>query len=65
MKSRGYENAAWVALVTLNLGILLFVASHLFSLSRTWMLAGRLLETVGIVAFLVNAIPRIKPVKET
>lgn len=64
MRSRGFERFAWIALVLLNAGILLFSATIIFPLSPGWKVLGRVLETAGILAFAVNAIPRVKPVKD-
>lgn len=65
MRSRGFERFAWIALVLLNVGILTYAATILFSLPPSWKLVGRSLELIGIAAFAINAVPRVKPVKST
>jgi hypothetical protein len=64
MRSRGFVRAAWIGLFLLNAGILIFASTIVFSLSSQWQILGRLLEASGVVAFAINAIPRVKPVKD-
>ncbi len=62
LPTRGYQRAAWLALVLLNAGIGLFVLGHTLHPSVGVRLAGRLLEAAAVLAFLVNLWPRVKPV---
>lgn len=65
LRPRGFVRAAWVALIVLNLGLLLFALGQ-FTQSTMWFLfAGRTLEVVAIISFFVNIWPRVKPMKST
>lgn len=62
MKQRGYETAAWVSLICLNAGILVFCLGKLAGYLIWAPFIGRSLEAVGVVAFVFNLWPRTKPV---
>lgn len=57
---RGNERPIWIAYLLLNLGILLVVCSPLLVAPSWFLFAGRLVEGLGVLAFITNAWPRVK-----
>lgn len=65
LRPRGFVRAAWLAVVLLNAGLVLFASGQLTAGTLSLRFAGRTLELLGIIAFFVNIWPRVKPVKST
>lgn len=65
LRPRGFVRAAWVALVVLNLGLIVFAFGQLAHATTWFRFVGRSLELAAIVAFFVNIWPRVKPMKST
>ena len=57
---RGNPQVAWLSYALLNAGVLVAVFSPLFQEPAWALLAGRLLEGMGLTAFISNAWPRVK-----
>lgn len=64
MKVRGYETAARVALVLINGGLLMTTVGYLWPRLLWMTLAGHGMEAAGVVAFVINIWPRVKPVSK-
>jgi len=60
--SRGNVRPAWAAFWLLNSGLLLVALGALAGAPPWTMLAGRLVEVAAVVAFALNAWPRVKPI---
>ncbi len=60
--SRGSVRAAWTAYWLLNGGVLLVGLSALVGGAPTLTLLGRMFEVGAMVAFALNAWPRVKPI---
>lgn len=59
---RGNERAAWLAFGLLNLGLLLVAtAVWIDDFSLELAALGRICEAIGVMAFVVHAWPRVKP----
>jgi hypothetical protein len=59
---RGNENLAWGAFILINAGIWSLVLAS-FGPGGQWVtLAGRVVEAIGILAFVIHAWPRVKGV---
>lgn len=58
---RGNERWSWAALIFLNIGILLAVLQSLTG-AQWLMFFGRVLETLGLAAFVIGNWKRVKPV---
>lgn len=60
---RGNEKLAWGALILLNLGVWMTAFSPYSGLwAGNLLLAGRVLEAAGVLAFLIHAWPRVREV---
>ncbi len=58
---RGREGWAQGALVSMNLGLVLVIVTPWIPDARLFLLVGRVLEVLAVVAFVVHAWPRVKP----
>jgi cbb3-type cytochrome oxidase subunit 1 len=57
---RGNEQLAWAAFILVNSGIMILAISS-FGLDNAYLnLIGKVAETVGVIAFGLHALPRIK-----
>jgi heme/copper-type cytochrome/quinol oxidase subunit 1 len=57
---RGKEHLVWTAFILLNAGVI-FLTIASFGLAGSWIiLLGRLMEAAAVVAFTMNAWPRVK-----
>ncbi len=62
--SRGNESVVWLSYALLNAGVLVAGLGAALALGNGLVLAGRLAELGAVVAFAINAWPRIKPFRD-
>jgi cbb3-type cytochrome oxidase subunit 1 len=58
---RGFVWAAWSALIILNLGLAIFVLGGFVNATYRIRFVARLFEASGVILFLINLWPRVKP----
>lgn len=63
-KPRGFVRAAWVSLLLLNTGLVIYTCGEFFRATNTVRLVGRLVELAAIACFMVNLWPRVKPMSQ-
>lgn len=63
-KPRGFVRAAWISLIMLNIGLLIFTLSYFLNNTFTVRFVGRTIELIAVIAFLVNLWPRVKPMSK-